>query len=523
MNRRSFIFRSAAAATLPVLLNGFPVRAWARNKRLAALTGLDTETDRVLVLVQLNGGNDGLNTVLPLDQYSSLARARANILIPDTQALLLEGNAGLHPAMSGMHSLFQEKLLAVVQSAGYPNPNFSHFRATDIWTSASDADEVVTSGWLGRYLDTEYPGFPEGYPSAEFPDPPAITIGSVLSATCQGPVMNMGLAITDPDNVTELLNGGSDEIPNSRYGYELNFLRQTVRQTNQYLDVIQDASGMGQNLSPLYPEAGANRLADQLKIVARLIAGGLKTRVYVVGIGGFDTHANQVDSSDNTQGNHAALLRNVSDAIAAFQDDLGKLGLADRVVGMTFSEFGRRIKSNASLGTDHGSAAPLFVFGSQVNSKVFGTTPVIPSSVTDQDNLPMQHDFRSVYASLLQDWFSVPAETIQAVLFDEFQYIPLIRKPGSTPEIGDVPVLMPLQPNPFFSTAKLVFQTPGGRVQIRLFDGSGRTVALVTDQEFDRGEYELPFDGSALAEGAYYLRLQQGSHQAMQMVWKRAQ
>jgi uncharacterized protein (DUF1501 family) len=512
--KRRFFLKTGAATAVPFLLGGLPIHAFGRSLRLQALTGAATETDRVLVLVQLNGGNDGLNTVLPLDQYSNLSRARSNILIPDSSALLLEGATGLHPAMTGMHQLFQAQKLALVQGAGYPDPNFSHFRATDIWTSASDSSEYITTGWAGRYLDREYPGYPEGYPSSEHPDPLAITIGSVVSTTCQGPVVNMGLALSDPDAFTQLISGGMDETPNTPYGHELRFIRQTLLQTNQYITVIQAAAAKAQNLSPLYPAEGQNRLADQLRIVAQMIAGGLQTRIYVVNQGGFDTHANQVDSSDKTAGAHATLLRNVSDAIAAFQDDLRLLGVEDRVVGMTFSEFGRRIAANASNGTDHGAAAPLFVFGSQVNARLFGSNPEIPSSVAPNDNLPMQYDFRSVYSSLLMDWLGVGEETIREILFDDFQHIPLIKTGQPAPPPEALLLLSP-EPNPFLGPLKIRFQTPGGRVQLRLFDAQGRTVALISDREFEAGEFVIDFEGHSLSPGAYYLRIQQGNAQQM--------
>ncbi|MDX1909637.1 MAG: DUF1501 domain-containing protein [Bacteroidia bacterium] len=515
MKRRSFIQRTSAV-TLPILMGGFPVHAFGRNYRLAAMTGLTQETDRVLILVQLNGGNDGLNTVLPLDQYSPLSAARANILIPESRALKLDDKTGLHPAMSGMHHLYEDQKLAIVQGAGYPDPNFSHFRSTDIWTTASEADVVLDTGWLGRYLDTLYPGFPEGYPNEAFPDPPAITIGSVVSATCQGPVANLGLALTDPDNVNTLLTGGTAPVPATPYGHELTFLRQTMLQTNQYITVIEAASQLGQNLSTQYPATGQNRLADQLKIVARLIAGGLKTRVYVVNLGGFDTHTGQVDTSDHTTGTHANLLQTLSDAIAAFQDDLSLLGLEDRVVGFTYSEFGRRIGSNSGSGTDHGAAAPLFVFGAQVNGKIFGENPVIPAEVSSRDNLPMQVDFRSVYASLLMDWFCVEEEVIRSVLFADFQHIALIKTSTPVPDppfTGTVAVLGTPAPNPFAATTTIPFQTPAGHVLIQLFNAAGQRINTLTDQAYEAGSYEIPLDGEGLSPGVYYCRLQQGGHQ----------
>jgi uncharacterized protein (DUF1501 family) len=186
--------------------------------------------------------------------------------------------------------------------------------------------------------------------------------------------------------------------------------------TDQYADVIKKAALKITKQSDKYPAAGKNPLADQLKIVARLIAGGLKTKVYMVNTGSFDTHAKQTDDADKTIGTHANLLKRVSEAVNAFMDDINYLQVGDRVMGMTFSEFGRRIKSNASGGTDHGAAAPVFYFGNKVKSAVIGNNPTIPTNVTVNDNVPMQHDFRSLYASVLQNWFHLQPADVQQVL-----------------------------------------------------------------------------------------------------------
>ena len=198
MNRRDFIVRTGAGAVLPALFSGFSLTAYSRTLLLQSLLDNAVLTDRVLVLVQLNGGNDGLNMVIPIDQYSALANARNNILIPQASVLKLTDATGLHPAMTGLADLYAKGKLAVVQSVGYPNQNFSHFRSTDIWLTASAYNQTLTSGWMGRYLDQEYPNYPTGYPNTAYPDPLAIQIGSILSPAIQGPSVGMGMAITNP-------------------------------------------------------------------------------------------------------------------------------------------------------------------------------------------------------------------------------------------------------------------------------------------------------------------------------------
>lgn len=402
MKRRDFLKKSIPAATvIPAMLNGYSVRAFTgHSPLLQSLLLPPTDTDHVLVIVQLSGGNDGLNTVIPISTYSSYYNARANIAITASKILALDNyhESGLHPAMKGMQTLYNEEKLAILQAVGYPSPNFSHFRATDIWMTGSDSTTVWNTGWGGRYLNVEYPNYPTGYPNTSMPDPLAIQIGSITTLTCQGPVVNMGMSITDPTSFYNFVNGVPDPAPNSPMGYELSYIRDVANQTNQYAQRVKTAaSAVTQQAT--YPTN--NSLADQLKIVARLIKGGLKTRIYMVSYGGFDTHASQVNATDTTIGTHANLLTNVSNAIKAFQDDLQFLSIDDHVIGMTFSEFGRRIKSNASGGTDHGAAAPVFLFGKNVVRGVYGTNPAIPVNATVNDNIPFQYDFRSVYASIL--------------------------------------------------------------------------------------------------------------------------
>ena len=517
MKRRTFL-QTSSIVSLPLLLNGMKVSALPRSPFFTTTN----DSDRVLVLIQLGGGNDGLNTLIPLDQYDNLANVRQNIIIPESTILNLDDTMGFHPAMTGMKSLYDDAKIGIVQSVGYPNQNRSHFRSTDIWTTASDADEYLTTGWLGRYFDSKFPGYPEEYPNDDCPDPFAITIGSLVSETCQGSGSNFSLALTDPTALGNLVVGEEGDIDlNTCYGYELNFLRQSVSQTNAYSESVGNAADSGANLA-VYPDD--NGLAQQLKIVAQLISGGLQTSVYVVNIDGFDTHADQVVEGDPLAGDHALLLQRLSDAVAVFQQDLQLLGLEERVIGMTFSEFGRRIRSNNSFGTDHGTAAPLFVFGSCVNPTVFGENPEIPEEVGTQDGVPMQYDFRSVYGSVLMDWFGVTEGEVQTLLTPEFQYIPLIQACNVTstfnPNAFSEPIEIYNYPNPCRDWTTLVYQSTGGWARISLFDSRGSELKVIADQRFTAGEHQLRVEVRDLAAGNYYYRIMTKTNQKTKVMVK---
>ena len=428
MKRRNFLKGAASSLILPAFLHGHSIQAFANSPFLQAIHESD-ETDHVLVLVQLNGGNDGLNTVIPIDIYDAYYAARTNIAIPQQKILRLNGveSTGLHPAMTGMQSLFNEGHLSVVQSVSYPKPNFSHFRATDIWLSGADTDEVLSSGWAGRYLDRNYPGYPEKYPNNEMADPLAIQIGGIVSPALQGPFTTMGMAISNPTSFYDLINSNQSFSSETRAGDQLAYIREMSLKTDQYAGVIKKAAQKITSQSAGYPAAGKNPLADQLKIVARLIAGGLKTKVYIVNIGGFDTHAKQTEQADTSTGSHARLLARLSEAITVFMKDINELNVGDRVLGMTFSEFGRRIKSNASGGTDHGAAAPVFFFGNKVQANVVGNNPALPANATVKDNIAMQYDFRSLYASVLEHWFRISDADVQKMLLRKYQTLPVIQ------------------------------------------------------------------------------------------------
>lgn len=490
-----------------MLLNGFNLRAMPKSSIFSAIAN---ENDRVLVLIQLNGGNDGLAMITPLDQYDKLANARGNILIPQNSLIDVGFNQSFHPSMTGIKSVFDEGKMGVVQAVGYPNQNRSHFRSTDIWTSGSPANEVWTTGWLGRHFQQGQPNFPDGYPNAEYPDPFALTIGANVSETCQGTAANFSMAINDPFNLSPLTNGGNDTPPSTPYGEELTFLRQSIDSTNAYSAGITEAANSATNMAT-YPED--NALAGQLKSIALLIAGGLKTKVYVANLGGFDTHAGQV-VLDPTLGTHSELLQILSDAVAAFQQDLALLGLEQRVVTMTFSEFGRRIRSNDSLGTDHGDAAPLMLFGSCVKPGFTGESPEIPTNPEVQEAVAMQYDFRNVYGSILMDWFEVQQSDVQNLLFPDFSYIPLVNtcNVSSTTQVPVAEMVVVPYPNPFDREANVTFRCATEHVRLSVFNGAGQEVKLLINKRLAAGEHTVTFDSSGMPGGSYYfhLRLENG-------------
>jgi uncharacterized protein (DUF1501 family) len=510
MERRDFLKLGASAAAIPLAAGAGPAaRAFASP--LATLAA-QAPSDRVLVVLRLDGGNDGLNTVLPLDQYANLAKARANILIPEAKAVKLDAKTGLHPALAGLGRLFSDGKLRIVQAVGYPNHNQSHFRSTDIWFSASDYNQILSTGWLGRYLETVYPGYPDGYPSADFPDPPAVQVGSSLYTLLQGSDVPMGMAVASATAIYSLTPAGVDTAPNTPAGHELSFIRQMALETQKYGDSIKKAVAAAANKSTLYPATG-NKLSDALKGVARLIAGGLKTKVYVVSLRGFDTHANQVLAADVTTGAHANLLTQINDAIVAFQDDLRLLGIENRVMGMTMSEFGRRILSNASLGTDHGTSAPLFVWGAGVQGGLLGTNPAIPASVTVKDNVAMQYDYRSIYQAILKDWLGVGASDLAKVMLKDFPALPIVATPiipHAPPGPGEG--LEANFPNPFRGATTLRWRvTSGERVRLRVFDMRGGLVRTVVDAFQSPGAYARTFEAGGMPPGTYVCRLEVGA------------
>ena len=372
---------------LPLHMNGL--------KLFPSTSLFHRSNQRKMVLIQLNGGNDGLNTVIPVSQYDRLYRARSTIMVPESKLIALEQDISLHPALVGLKNLYNDGMLGVALAVGYPLPNRSHFRSMDVMTSGSPSDKIWQTGWLGRNLDwQEYP---------ELKHPYAITMGYAVSNTCQGEVSNFSTSLVDPWSLNQLPEAlAKSKEHYERHQEEVEYILNTIRQTRNFGQTIHKAASLGKN-STEYPDSD---LGQQLKTIAQLISGGLETQVYIANLSGFDTHAEQVMSgSDGKQGKHPELLNDLGRSIQSFMMDLKRQGLDQDVFGLTYSEFGRQIRANESGGTDHGDASALFYFGGAVHATVIGSHPAIDQVVPDQAGLPMAIDIRNIYQTILEQWF----------------------------------------------------------------------------------------------------------------------
>ena len=496
--RRAFLRTlgfGAAASTF--MMGSTPVNAIGSSAMLAPLLG--TETDRVLVLIQLDGGNDGLNTVVPITN-DTYYRLRPGLAIPQNQTFRLSDNMGMNQTLAPWQSYYDSGQLAVVQGVGYPNPNLSHFRSTDIWMSASDANTFDRTGWTGRYLEHITPNFFEEPPA----DPLAVQLGG-SSFMFIGRQNDMGMTISSEELFKRIETQGQvysmNGIPQTTFGEEMRFVRQIVNNSFRYASSIQTASAAATNAVD-YPESD---LAYNLANVARLIKGGLQSKIYLVSLGGFDTHDNQMYLHDD-------LLTQLGQSVDAFMQDLGASGMQDRVLTMTFSEFGRTMWENGSAGTDHSTAAPLFLMGSSVNGGLFGTMQDLQD--TDENGDPrFTVDFRSVYASVLKNWFCLNDADLQTVMGGSFDTLGFLNdSPGSVSNERETPIasfnLDGNYPNPFRGQTRILLNlSRSTHVHMEVYDLQGRKVQEVLDRSLSTGRHEIPFNQGNLPSGTYLYRV----------------
>jgi len=390
----------------------------------ALVQGVTGRDGNILVVLQLAGGNDGLNTVIPVgnDEYR---KSRPTIGVPEASILKLDPQTGLHPSLSGLAAAYQEGHLAVVQGVGYPNPNRSHFRSTEIWATAVDSNKSSNTGWIGRYFDNACSGCDASVGIAMASQMPQALTASVPKGVLYqggggggkkknkksggGQAQADGTMMMEEDDDAGQA-GGSIGMLNGPGNLgklsALDFLERTEMDAKVSQQEIAQASGKAKNSVP-YP---ATRLGQNFAMVSRLIAGGMPTRIYYLSLGGFDTHTQQA-------GAHERLLKEMGDAVAAFLSDLKAQGNLGRVSLMTFSEFGRRVKENASGGTDHGAAAPMFLAGGGIQSGLLGQMPSLaPQDLFDGD-VKYNTDFRSVYATVLEKHLGVKSAGILRTQF----------------------------------------------------------------------------------------------------------
>ncbi|MCF8322776.1 MAG: DUF1501 domain-containing protein [Flavobacterium sp.] len=426
MKRRNFIKLSSTATALSLL----PTDVFALFKS----AGMDTCPNinaKKIVLIQLAGANDGLNTIVPLNQYDKYASLRPNIKLSNSgtngtinldATLSIENQVGLHPNLSKFKSLYDSGLMRVIQGVGYPIQDKSHFKSTDLWLTGGDgtpANNTSDSGWLGRFLENYYSNFL----NANFPL--GIQLGSSDNSLGFHGEIEHGLSMNingqDPAGFYSVINGlggaPPTNIPDSEYGGLLQYILDSDTSSNTYAETISAAFNAGSN-SSTYPNTG---LANQLKTVARFISGGLQTKVYLVKIGGFDTHDLQVSANTTTHlGLHANLMTEISEAINSFITDVNSQNMGDDVIAVTFSEFGRKAAENGNLGTDHGEIAPMFVFGTSVSPGISGTNVNLNEAVSGNNFqiTTVQHDYRRVFSTVLQDWFGANNTTLDLTFYN---------------------------------------------------------------------------------------------------------
>lgn len=510
MKRRSFLKTAAAtAAVSPIVLRGLPLRA---QSNLSMLAQMPAENDRILIIAQLFGGNDALNTIIPADD-DDYYRLRPGIAVPKKDAWNNIGDIYLHPALAlgskgGAARMLEMGSMALVQGVGYDNPNLSHFRSSDIWLSginSSDPNVRLDTGWVGRYLEKRHPDFP-----ASLPDHPlSVQFGGSFSLTLLSSKGRMGIEVADPSGqrgVGTQVDTLDPLSPGTAYEAEYGFIADIANRSNKYAQAVKNAYAAG--VTQLRGEYGGDGFGRQMASVAALIAGGLKAKVYVVSMGGFDTHVTQ--QFEGNTGTHPSLLARFGDAVSQFTYDMTRLGQADRVMGISVSEFGRRPRENGSIGTDHGAAGMQFVWGTKVNSGVFGN-PFDLKNLNANGDLVHTIDYREVYAEILTEWFGLTTAEMREVLQnDELIPLDILQTPSSVERAGrsDAGVAIAgSYPNPFTTSTTLEIRLDrASDVVLDISTIDGRSVQRLVNRRLEAGVHRIPFTAS-LPAGSYLCTL----------------
>ena len=528
-SRRSFLQALGIAGSGSMMLGSNMLSASAPSPLTAAIANADT--DSILILIRLSGGNDGLSTVIPIEQYDTYANARPNIYIPESKILKLTDEFGIPTYMNSLEPRWGAGQVKAVHGVGYENQSLSHFTGSDIYANTdltTTGFDGLNTGWMGRYFENIYPDYLVNPPAA----PAAIQIGNFGSLVFQGEETNYAFVTSNIDQLEEIAESGvqyslDDSLFNNcMYGDQLKFLRGVANTTYEYSGLIHEAYERGQN-QVQYQDNG---FARQLALLARLIKGNLGTKVYMISMGGFDTHGNQPLA-------HERLMSNLSIAINNFYEDIAFTQQDEKVLSMTFSEFGRRIFENGSNGTDHGKAAPTLFFGSGLNGSAFvGEHPSLESP-NGRGNLEYTMDFRDLYATVLAEWLCVPIPLVEQHLLDhpyapvdlgfncsgvEFPPIVYSDEPPTppmpedpvaedpTPELLEAIVHKPFYPTK--STPHIYLEMPfTAHVDIQLYNILGQNVGTVYNQIVSEGSTEINIREnlpSHLSTGKYIYRIQ---------------
>jgi len=544
MKRRQFIKLSSTASAIGLM----PFQVNASLKLMNSFFNCDV-SNRKLVLVELAGGNDGLNTVIPISAFTDYQTLRPNIHIPsslylplnqiDTSLTGTNQDIALHPALTGFQNLYAADQLRIIQSVGYPSQNKSHFASKDIYATGNDGsnwNNGSDSGWIGRYMEQAYADLiPANYPLG-------IQIGSQNTNLGFHGIVEHGLALNingqDSENFYSVLSGlggtPPENIPNSHYGEELQNIINVDALSNQYSEIISNSFNAGSNsTTTTYPDTN---LADQLKTVARLMRGGIQSKIFMVKLGGFDTHNNQNQASGDILGDHYELMSQLSEAIEAFMSDLNSDSLADDVLGITFSEFGRKAQENGSLGTDHGEVAPVFAFGKPVKSGVSGVNVDLSEAVSSNNFQiqSVQYDYRQTFATIMQDFLGSNDAVVDAAFvgnmnsesFTDYKIPDLVKSEFLVPEsCYDGSLSTPNQtlaewsvyPNPFKTDFFVKSENQHLKTSYELRNYLGQRV-LSGDLEFVNGNAKIQTNN--LQNGLYILTLKNNIESHVQKLIK---
>ena len=506
-NRRSFLQALGLVGGGSMVLGNTNLTVSKPSPLSLALS--QAETDKILIICRLAGGNDGYNTIIPVNQYDIYANARPLIRIPPSEFIDLEENEYAMPkSMNKLENLWGDGQMKVAHGVGYEDQSRSHFSGTDIFAHTNLVNPDERSGFMGRYFQELFPDYIFNPPAS----PPSMQIGSIGNLIFKGPENNFSFAISDPRRLEQYIDNlgySLDPNPACTYDDRLNFVRESTNVTYTYAEVISEAFNRSSDFGG-YLEGDS--FARQMRIVARLIKGNLGTKVYMVSLGGFDTHNNQIQR-------HQSLLNSFSEGISNFYEDLQAAGLDDKVLTMTISEFGRRLVENGSLGTDHGTTAPMMFFGTGLNGNGFiGDHPTFPSNPNVGFNAENTNDFRQLYSTIMKEWLCIDPETVnRALLGAEFESLDLgfSCNGTTTPNIpGDGETLSHIVTYDGGQTFININNPETTHVDITLFNIIGQRVATLRNEMLLEGDHIINVKESAgtrLSTGQYLYRIETGT------------
>lgn len=516
-NRRSFLQTLGLTGLSSMVLANSKI-AFATNTQLSSAID-EADNENILIIIKLFGGNDGLNMIVPVNQYDEYANNRPTIKIPENSLISLSDEYGMPDFMQSLEPMWEEGLMKVVHSVGYENQSKSHFKGSDLWASAEIEANTQETGWLGRYYDNTLEDYIFNPPES----PVAIEIGSTRNITFDGEENKYSYSVANISSLQNIAETGrvyaADNIQDCEYGDNVSFLRNTYNSSYIYAGKIHDAyqastdytGGVGG-----YPESTPNfgKLGESLNLIARLIKGNLGTKIYMVTLSGFDTHSAQ----SNT---HQGLLTNISECVSYFHEDLTNAGWGDKILTMAQSEFGRRVAENGSKGTDHGAAGPVMLFGKSLNGSGFVGEH---SDLNDllRNNLRHHTDFRQIYASILKNWMCVDATIVDTlVLGNEFETLDLgfecnIDLNIDGPDIANPKLFKIFATYTANDSIIHINSNITQHVTVTLYDLKGQQVKVLDNSVFFEGEKRISLNDKApgLASGIYLYRVYSNSRVA---------